>query len=789
MSLALKLHKSAGVPVTAGVHRLLVKANGARDAKQWTQAARGYAEALSLAPDLAHIHTQHGHALKELGDLPAARAAYLRAMALRPDTAEPHLHLGHLHKMEGDIAAAARSYLSAARIDPAHPDALLELSDLAAQGSDVKSADLMSLLRLRELGTRSNDAHDWLALPSEAEHADASGQAEDGAPSGPALVFDVSDLISYFRNARLPTGIQRVQIETIASALRSASRRVQVCVFAEQRDEWVEIAPGVFLDLCRLSLASGDRQAPDWTTAMTRMRLMMNLADPIAFPQGAFLINLGTSWWLQNYFLFVRQAKALYGIRYVPFVHDLIPIVAGEHCTKALTQDFISWAIGAVDHADFFLVNSEATRRDLLAMVQTLGQTVDPDTIAIVHLDADFRKADTPPAPEAALADWGLHREPFVLFVSTIESRKNHLGAFEAWIALIGRHGMRKVPKLVCVGNRGWLNDAIYARLDTHEGLRERVVMLSGLSDAQLARLYASCLFTLYPSSYEGWGLPVTESLCYGKVPLTSDASSLPEAGGPFAVRFEAGNTPQLIDTLETLMFDAGFRADCERKIAEAFRPRAWSEIAEQMADQIDQWSRRESPPRLNVPAQLGFYHPITRNFATRIWRGMRSAEAFRAGGGWWPPDDWGCWSKPRGGRLEIALPPTSEPLRFYLRLHGLPTRSTTYEVRVSGASRVMSGALASGEFKWLACDVAPSPEQVLHVTLKGGETENLANVTSGQDARVVSVGLSGFFLCAANDTNARASFLEAVMLNQMDDLSFGRELSEQSHGLGERSQ
>jgi tetratricopeptide (TPR) repeat protein len=246
MSLALKLHRSAGVPVTASVHRLLVQANDARD-----------------APDLAHIHTQHGHALKEQGELIAARAAYLRAQALRPDTAEPHLHLGHLHKMEGDVAAAARSYLSAARIDPEHPDALLELSDLAALGADVNLADLMSLLRLRELGTRSADTWDWLSTSPEAAHDDAPGQTEDNASAGPALVFDVSDLISYFRNARLPTGIQRVQIETIASALRSKSRAVQVCVFAEQRDEWVEIAPDAFLDLCRLSLASGDRRAPE----------------------------------------------------------------------------------------------------------------------------------------------------------------------------------------------------------------------------------------------------------------------------------------------------------------------------------------------------------------------------------------------------------------------------------------------------------------------------------------------------------------------------------------------
>ncbi len=87
-----------------------------------------------------------------------------------------------------------------------------------------------------------------------------------------------------------------------------------------------------------------------------------------------------------------------------------------------------------------------------------------------------------------------------MLFVSTVESRKNHLAAFDAWIGMIRRHGRRHVPKLVCVGNRGWLNDAVYARLQSQDGLRGHVHMLSGLSDAELDLLYRSCLFTLYPS-------------------------------------------------------------------------------------------------------------------------------------------------------------------------------------------------------------------------------------------------------------------------------------------------
>ncbi|WP_165190190.1 glycosyltransferase family 4 protein [Caulobacter soli] len=776
MTLALKLHKSAGVPVTAAVHRRLTLANGARDARDWATAAQAYGEALALAPELAHIWIQRGHALKELADHAGAETAYRRALALQPDAAEPHLHLGHLHKLRGEQAAAGRAYLRAAQAAPGHADALDELQNLAERDPSADPTGLLALLEARG-GASASDAWDWTA----GQVDDPAGSARDHHDATtPALIFDASDLISYFRNARLPTGIQRVQLETIASALRAGHRPVRVCAFAQHRDEWLEIPAAAFLTLHRLSLASGDRGAPDWIAAIARLRMLLLVAEPMEFPSGAFLINLGTSWWLQNYFLFVRQAKAARRIRYVPFVHDLIPIMAGEHCTRELVQDFISWVIGAFDHADFFLVNSEATKRDLLKAAEMLGRTLDPEAIAVIRLDADIRKAGVAPVPQTALSRWGLGRAPFVLFVSTIESRKNHLGAFEAWIELLRRHGPHKVPKLVCVGNRGWLNDAVYAQLDAHAGLSDKVVMLTGLSDAELERLYRSCLFTLYPSRYEGWGLPVTESLCHGKVPLISDASSLPEAGGPHAVTFESGCTPRLVEALERLIFDADFREKRERAIVESFQPRTWLAIADQMAQSAADWTRGAVQRDADIPqAQMGAYHPIVRNFETRIWRGMRSAEIYRAGPGWWSPDNWGCWTKAEGGRLEIAVPEGVGPLRLYVQVHAPPQKACGYRLTCSGAAEPREGALKAGAFRWLTLDVDPPADLVLRVGLEGDSVEDLADVTDGLDRRFVGVGLTGFFLCAADDLIARANFLEAVALGNIDDLAFNREKPE----------
>lgn len=816
MPLKLKLRKSAGVPVTAAVHRLLADANRARDARAWTKAAEGFRQALDLDPGLAHIWIQYGHALKEAGDLATAESAYRRAAHLRPRSADAQLHLGHLRKRQGDRPGASRAYLAAARLDPHHPDAVTELHRLSGFSCDVTPEDLLAVLgplpgtppdaagddrlpatlataqrSLREIEAQliaddevearhllSKAAAASALLDEIAEIVTARRTIDEG--DGPRLVFDVSDLIAYFRDSRLPTGIQRVQIEIVTQALVGPSAKtIRICCFLPRRDAWLEVPGGAFFVLARLSLSDGDRSAPEWLGALTRLQILLNTAEAMTFPAGACLINLGTSWWMPNYFLAVRQARTSEGapVRYIPFVHDFIPLRAPHVCAKGLTQDFIGWAIGVFDHADTFLVNSESTKRDLLAAAGTLGRGVAAEKIQVVPLDADARKpAAAPPARKVGLAAWGLNRSPYVLFVSTIEARKNHVLAFEAWLELIRQHGVKAVPKLVCVGKRGWLDEAIHAKLAAHEDLRDRVLMLSGLSDADLALLYRGCLFTLYPSTFEGWGLPVTESLCHGKVPVTSDGSSLPEAGGPFAVYFEAGSATRLTRAVDRLIFDPVYRRGLEAKIAKEFKPRTWAEVAGQVVAAAGT-SPEISPAPASAPlAEFGAYHPLGRNTETRIWPGLRSADIYRDAG-WWGQDDFGCWTKPEGGRLRFRVRQPHGPLRVYARVVGLPGHSARAFMEVDGVEASNAVELNPGEAKWTAVDLPArnTGEQVHQLILHGDRAEDLAERTGGGDPRIISVGLAGFFLCEADDAAARAAFSEAVALGHLGDLAFNR--------------
>lgn len=518
------------------------RADRARDRREWTTAAHLYRELLDKDADQPHIWIQHGHALKESGNLAGAIESYRRALKLDESQSDFHLQLGHALKLAGGKREAEASYLRALELEPESPNVRLELLGMGWTPRQIRSA-------IRS-GNRSESTLDPALFV------------------GLTVVFDVSDLLNYFTNARLPTGIQRVQINIITSVLSTtnAPENVRIACFTPASDTWVEISSQLFMRLADLAIVSGDLDDPSWQAAMTELRCELELGLPFDFPFNAALVNLGTSWWLKNYFLMVREAKAKYGIRYIPFVHDLIPVLAQEHCTPELTKDFISWLLGVFQHADGYIVNSKATAADLAKVAGILGHQ--PPEAAVVYLDGDCRTETDGPSGRRdrapSLVRAGLENVPYVLFVSTIESRKNHLMAFNAWLRMVKTRGVRNTPALVCVGNPGWLVDAALSRLESSDLLKQRVRILSKISDDELAALYKNCLFTLYPSSYEGWGLPVTETLCYGKVPLISRVSSLPESGGTFAEYFDLHSESDLLEKLTRLLDDHAYRQRLE---------------------------------------------------------------------------------------------------------------------------------------------------------------------------------------------------------------------------------
>jgi len=769
----MKTKRSAGVPVTSAVHRLIAAGNEARDLRAWPVAAEAYAAVLEKAPELVHIWIQRGHALKESGNLAAACICYERARDLHPESSDPHLHLGHAAKLRGNLPAATRHYLDAARGAPPATDAISELRALTMKGVTIDMPQFLEII---------DGPQEWTAMPDPRtpDEAVRDGDAPDDATdrrteARRCVVFDVSDLITYFNHARTPSGIQRVQLETLREALSDPTRDVRICAVQETRGEWIEIPRPQFLDLCRLSRVGDDAE---WTAAFTRVTIRLSMEAAFVFPRGALLINLGTSWWISNYFMYVRRAKQEAGIRYVPFVHDLIPLVRTELCPPLLVRDFMAWIVSVFDHADFYLVNSQSTRKDLMKISIYLERPIPADRIEVVRLDATPEKAERKAAGQGALWRAGLQRESYVLFVSTIEPRKNHILAFEAWAKLIDRHGARRMPRLVCVGNSGWMNEPIHDHLKARPDLAAKILLLSNVSDEELDQLYDGCLFTLYPSHYEGWGLPVTESLAHGKVPLCSRISSIPEAGGDLADYFSLDSRTELIERIEQLVLDPAYRRSRERNIARNFRPRSWNDISGQILRSASRWIDTEPGRPAELPrAVLGRYCSLSRTLAPRLWPGLRSTETFRFGTNWWGRDPWGCWTKPGGGALRFTVPDATKAYRVYFDLLGMPNSPCELRIDANGREGLEEITLEANESKWVSVEIPGQEATDLHleIELTCGTFEDLRKTGDGGDVRTIAVGVRGFYICEADDANARMALLEAVTLSSVDALSANR--------------
>jgi glycosyltransferase involved in cell wall biosynthesis len=177
--------------------------------------------------------------------------------------------------------------------------------------------------------------------------------------------------------------------------------------------------------------------------------------------------------------------------------------------------------------------------------------------------------------------------DSYVLLVATIEARKNHALLVRVWRRLIEQMPADQVPRLVFAGSVGWLVGDLLQQLDNANWLDGHVALVHEPSDAELAALYRDCLFTVFPSLYEGWGLPVTESLGFGKPCIIANATALPEAGGAFARGFDPENVAEATAVIRQVLDDRAGLAAWEARVRAEFRPVPWTAAAGAIAEAV----------------------------------------------------------------------------------------------------------------------------------------------------------------------------------------------------------
>lgn len=221
--------------------------------------------------------------------------------------------------------------------------------------------------------------------------------------------------------------------------------------------------------------------------------------------------------------------------------------------------------------ADGIIAVSASTRDDA---VRALG--IPEERIAVIHSGvAEAFFSTGAGAVEEVRGRYGLER-PFVLFIGTVEPRKNLDGLMDAWEALPA--GIREEFDLVLAGPMGWASRETAARVRSQR-------YLGYVPEADLAPLTAAATVFAYPSLYEGFGFPVAQAMAAGVPVVTSNVSSLPEVAGDSALLVDPGSLQELRDALVRLLTSPGLRADLTaRGIARAQRFR-WETCAAQSWD------------------------------------------------------------------------------------------------------------------------------------------------------------------------------------------------------------
>ncbi len=225
-----------------------------------------------------------------------------------------------------------------------------------------------------------------------------------------------------------------------------------------------------------------------------------------------------------------------------------------------------------VHSSDRVLVVSEATKQDLIRYCR-----VDSQKVRVIYNGVSERFHPLSGSLEAVRERYGLPKR-FVLFVGTVEPRKNLARLVEAFNHAAGRIEQ----SLVVVGAKGWKTSPIYQEI-SRSPVRDRIHVAGFVPDEDLPAVYNLADAFMYPSLYEGFGIPVVEAMACGIPVVTSDVSSLPEVAGDAALLVDPLDTARLAEAMERIVHDHAMRAALRAKGLERAKRFSWDASAAQV--------------------------------------------------------------------------------------------------------------------------------------------------------------------------------------------------------------
>jgi glycosyltransferase involved in cell wall biosynthesis len=301
--------------------------------------------------------------------------------------------------------------------------------------------------------------------------------------------------------------------------------------------------------------------------------------EPLTFQEGDVVLSLGWGCDAVEMFNLVGPLTKGGKISLVVAIHDMMPLPdADEPAVEWKNNYFHIWLSGLAPYVSGYVTVSKNTQRDLNRYLTQFGNG--GARIEVFKPAHEFQPTcEQPPAGSTAAVTPGNY---VLAVISYPTPHKNFARLTEVWARLAATLGKETMPRLVIAGgvNRTDLPDAMA------EQLGDLIQVVHRPSDAELSFLYRNTLFTVFPSTYEGWGLPIGESLWMEKLCVTSNASSMPEVGGPLCDYFDPLDIDSMAGAIGRPIADRAYLASREAAIDRS-KLLSWEQSAATLRDTV----------------------------------------------------------------------------------------------------------------------------------------------------------------------------------------------------------
>ncbi|MBP9691048.1 glycosyltransferase family 4 protein [Candidatus Woesebacteria bacterium] len=252
-------------------------------------------------------------------------------------------------------------------------------------------------------------------------------------------------------------------------------------------------------------------------------------------------------------------------------IHDLSFFYYPQEFLKKDLYKLKNWTEYSIKKAARIIAVSKTTKKDVMKWYAPKE-----DTVQVIY--NGFRKRTRTADSSEVLEKYGLSTHKYLLYVGTLQPRKNIQTLIAAFDVFQKNHAEFK---LVLVGKKGWMFDQIFEEVQKRN-LEDKVVFTGYAPDEELVALYEEAFTFVLPSLYEGFGIPILEAMSHGCPVISSHASSLPEIGADACLYFDPIDAVDLVEKLELLIGEKSMATTLVKAGRERVKEFSWTTCADE---------------------------------------------------------------------------------------------------------------------------------------------------------------------------------------------------------------